>query len=560
MTSFFALLDAINRVMLSVPVLLTLLGTGVLFTVWSGFSQYRSLTHGTALLTGRGIRTQNGKGAITHFQALSAALSGTVGLGNIAGVAIAVEFGGPGAVFWMWVVGLVGMAIKSAEVTLSMLYRDLSNPDDPHGGTMYVCRNGLAKLGPGWARVGKIAGGLFCLSVMLFAITGGNMFQAWSVADTTQAYFGVPTWITGLILAVLVALVILGGVRRLGATAEKLVPVMCLIYVVGGLYVLSVNAQQLPDIFRLIFRSAFAPAEAMGAFTGASLGMAFIFGMKRALFSSEAGLGTAPIAHSAVKTPEPVTEGVVAGLEPFIDTLVVCTVTALVILSAGVWNRGPAAIWTNPPVIVQANGGGWALSNNELPTRSDSTFRPGDQVFAMVEIDGARQRLYGNVAVLEDGFGIRWQPLASVSTPVLVEPGVFMDYRGSTLAAKSFDTAHPSLGKWMVTAAVWLFGLSTLITYGYYGEQGVRYFGGSDRGVRVYRLLWCVLVVVTCLGFIKTAAQVDALSTVALGFMLSVNLPVMLILGSRAMGAWHDYFRRLRRGEIERAHPKPSKS
>lgn len=555
MSDFFAFLEQINAVMLSVPVLACLLGAGVLFTLWSGFSQYRSLTHGVALITGRGIDTSKGKGALTHFQALSAAISGTVGLGNIAGVAIAVEFGGPGAVFWMWVVGLFGMALKSTEVTLSMLYRDLSTPDDPHGGTMYVCRKGLAQLGPRWASVGKIAGGFFCLAMLTFAVTGGNMFQAWSVADTTHAYFGVPTWLSGVVLAVLVGLVVLGGVQRLGKTAGKLVPLMCLVYIMAGLYVLVINAEQLPDVFRLIFRSAFAPAEAVGAFAGASLGMAFIFGMKRALFSSESGLGTAPIAHSAVKTPEPVTEGVVAGLEPFIDTLVVCTITALVILSSGVWNRGAAGHWQIPPVMVQVEAGQWQPATHELPTQTRETFRPGDQVFAMIEIDGQRSRQYGEVTVLETGIGIDWRRIESVSTPVLVEPGVFVDYRGSTLAAKAFDSAEPGLGKWMVTTAVWLFALSTIITYGYYGEQGVRYFGGGDRTVTVYRLLWCVLVAVTCLGFIRTAGEVDTLSTVALGFMLAVNLPVMILLGTRAMGAWHDYFRRLRRGEIARSMP-----
>jgi alanine or glycine:cation symporter, AGCS family len=550
MPEFFALLERINAVMLSVPVLATLLGTGVLFTLWSGFSQYRSLTHGVALVAGRGIDTRQGTGALTHFQALSTALSGTVGLGNIAGVAIAVEFGGPGAVFWMWVVGIVGMALKSAEVTLALLYRDLSNPDDPHGGAMYVCRRALGSAGWGW--LGSLAGAFFCVAMLIFAVTGGNMFQAWNVAETTRAYFGTPTWISGAILAVLVALVVLGGVKRLGRTASSLVPFMCLAYVIGGLYVLSVNAQQLPEVFRLIFRSAFAPAEAMGAFTGASLGMAFIFGMKRALFSSEAGLGTAPMAHAAVKTPEPVTEGVVAGLEPFIDTLVVCTITALVILSSGVWNRGPAGTWPVPPVMVQIEPGTWEPATRELPTQSSETFRPGDPVFAVIEIDGTRARVYGEIALLDSGIGIDWRPLASVSTPVMVEPGVFTDYRGSTLAAQAFDRAHAGLGKWMVTAAVWLFALATIITYGYYGEQGVRYFGGKDRAVLVYRVLWCALVVVTCLGTIRTSAEIDTLSTVAMGFMFAVNLPLLLLLGTRAMGAWHDYFRRLRRGEIAR--------
>ncbi|MEN8718783.1 MAG: amino acid carrier protein, partial [Oceanococcaceae bacterium] len=321
MDSFIALLERINAVMLSVPVLLALLATGVLFTVWSGFCQYRSLTHGVGLVSGR-WQSGDGPGAISHFQALAAALSATVGLGNIAGVAIAVELGGPGAVFWMWMVGLAGMAIKTFEVTLSMLYRNTSDPANPHGGTMWVARNGLREISPLLGKLGPLIGGLFCLPLILFAVTGGNMFQAWSVATNTEIYFGVPMWITGLLLAAVVGMVILGGIRRIGQIAGTIVPFMCGIYILCGLGVILYNASDLPAVFRLIFTSAFNPAEASGAFMGAGVGTAFIFGMKRALFSSEAGLGSAPIAHSAVKTKEPVTEGVVAGLEPFVDTLV----------------------------------------------------------------------------------------------------------------------------------------------------------------------------------------------------------------------------------------------
>jgi AGCS family alanine or glycine:cation symporter len=559
MAAFFAVLEQVNAVMLSVPVLATLLAVGILFTTWSGVSQYRSLTHGVALIAGKGIDTSHGPGALTHFQALSTALSGTLGLGNIAGVAIAVEFGGPGAVFWMWVVGLVGMAIKSTEVTLAMLYRDVSDAEDPHGGTMYVCRKGLASLGPRWATLGKVAGGFFCLSMLVFAVTGGNMFQAWSVADTTQAYFGVPTWVSGAVLALLVGLVVIGGVKRLGATADKLVPFMCLIYIIAGVYVLAVNMDRLPHIFELIFHCAFAPAQAGGAFTGAAVGMAFIFGMKRALFSSESGLGTAPMAHAAVKTPEPVTEGVVAGLEPFIDTLVVCTITALVILTSGVWHRGPAAEWSSPPVMTQIEPGRWQPATGELPTRRQvgSSFRPGEQIFAVVEIDGVRSRQYGNIRLNDSpdgsGIGIEWRPVETLSTPVLAEPGIFTDYRGSTLVARAFDITYDGLGKWVVTVAVWLFALCTLITYAYYGEQGVIYLGGGRKAVMLYRGSWCALVFVTCLGFIRTSAEIDTLSTVAMGFMIAVNLPTMLLLGSRAMSAYHDYFRRLQSGVLRRA-------
>ncbi|HEX4871596.1 MAG TPA: amino acid carrier protein [Nevskiaceae bacterium] len=543
MEGFFATLDAINGVMLGVPVLLTLLAVGVLFTLWSAFGQYRSLTHGVALVAGRvpGVSGQ-GEGVLSHFQALSAALSATVGLGNIGGVAIAVSLGGPGAVFWMWMVGFAGMALKSTEVTLSLLYRDTSDPDNPRGGTMWVAKQGLGRL-LGSTTLGALIGALFAIPLIVFGITGGNMFQAWNVAETTRSYFGIEPWISGLILAVLVAAVILGGIRRIGRIAGVLTPFMCLLYVAGGVYVLVVNAEQLPGVLRLIFASAFDSAQASGAFTGAAAGTAFIYGMRRALFSSEAGLGSAPIAHAAVRTPEPVTEGVVAGLEPFIDTLIVCTITALVILVSGVWNRGPVAAWSETPPMVLLEGERWQPAASDLPTGGEKVFRPGDPVFVVVEVDGARQRLYGEVAVLDAGIGLQWRPLSSVTTPVLAENGLFADYPASTLTARAFDTAHEGLGRWMVTITIWLFALSTLITWSYYGEQGMVYLFGA-RSVTPYRVVWCGLIVVTCLGFIRTDAEIDTLSTVALGFMLAVNLPVMLLLGPQAMRAWHDYFRR----------------
>lgn len=550
--SFFAALDAVNAVTLSVPVLMTLLGVGLLFTLWTRFCQYRSLTHGVALIAGRGIATSHGDGVLTHFQALSAALSGTVGLGNIAGVAIAIQFGGPGAVFWMWMVGFVGMAIKSTEVMLAMLYRNTSDPANPSGGTMWVAKNGLGSFRPGWSNFGTFVGALFALSLIGFSVTGGLMFQAWSVADTTRAYFSVPEWVTGVVLAVAVGAVLIGGIQRIGSITDKLVPLMCGIYVICGLYVLAVNSTALPGMFALILHCAFSPAEASGAFTGAVFGSAFIFGMKRALFSSESGLGTAPIAHSAVKTPEPATESVVAGLEPFIDTLVVCTVTALVILSSGVWNRGPVALWDTAPALVEAAPGQWQPAATALPAATGADrLKAGDQVFVVADTGSAvKSRLYGKVD--DAGSAIVWKPLGAASAPTMAEPGLFADYPGSTLAARAFDSARPGLGQWMVTLTVWLFALSTMITYGYYGEQGMVYLFGK-ASVKPFRFVWVALILVTCSGIITTAEQIDALSTVTLGFMLAINLPMMMVLGPRAMRAYHDYFRRLKAGEIRRS-------
>lgn len=555
MEALFALIDRINAVMLGVPTLLALLGIGVLFTLWSGFGQYRALTHGVALLRGKvpGVSGQ-GPGALSHFQALSAALSATVGLGNIGGVAIAIAIGGPGAVFWMWVVGFVGMALKSTEVTLSLLYRDTSDPDNPHGGTMWVVKRALNDISPKLAGIGAIGGGLFAVSLLLYAITGGNMFQAWNVGELTRAYFGVPTWVTGAILTVAVGAVIIGGIRRIGSIAGVLVPFMCGIYVLASLAVILVNAPLLPEIFGLIFRHAFAPAEAGGAFLGASMGMAFIFGMKRALFSSEAGLGSAPIAHSAVKTPEPVTEGVVAGLEPFIDTLVVCTMTALVILISGVWNRESTMGWPERPELQQIAPQQWAPPAVPLTSLEGAGLNIGDQVFIVVQAeDGARSKLFGDVRAAEaQAAQIEWRPLRSVAEPAIVEPGIFADYPASTLTAKAFDSSYPGLGRWMVTITVWLFALSTIITWSYYGEQGMVYLLGP-RVVLPYRLSYCVLILIACGGFIRTDAQLDSLSTISMGFMLAVNLPTMLLLGPKAMHAWRDYFRRLKAGEIGKA-------
>ena len=550
MDAFFSFLDAVNAVMLGVPTLVALLSVGVLFTIWSRFGQYRSLTHGVQLIRGKvpGVSGQ-GPGALSHFQALSAALSATVGLGNIGGVAIAVSLGGPGAVFWMWMVGLAGMALKTTEVTLSLLYRNTTDPDSPHGGTMWVCKKGFAELSPKLAGLGLVAGGIFTLALILFGVTGGNMFQAWNVSEITRAYFGVPTWITGLVMAVVVGAVILGGIRRIGAVAGVLVPAMCGVYVISAIVVLIANAERIPEVLALIFRSAFSETEAVGAFTGATLGVAFIFGMKRALFSSESGLGSAPIAHSAVRTPEPVTEGVVAGLEPFIDTIVVCTMTALVILVSGVWNRGPTADWYAGPAMTEVAPGKWQPASGMLP-ESNGAWTAGDQVFIVVEdAAGARSRLYGNIVESEEGQGVAWRPLAAAAEPKLAENGIFVDYPAATLTALAFDSAFAGLGMWMVTLTVWAFALSTMITWSYYGEQGVVYLLG-ERWVTPYRWLWCALIFVTCLGFIRTDAELDTFSTVALGFMLAINLPTMLLLGSRAMNAWHSYFRRLESGEI----------
>ncbi|MCA9638751.1 MAG: sodium:alanine symporter family protein, partial [Myxococcales bacterium] len=231
--TFNDVLSAINGVIFHDVVLFTVLGVGVLFTIWSGFCQYHALSHGVSVIRGR-YDDKDDPGAINHFQALSAALSATVGLGNIGGVAVAIALGGPGAIFWMWVVGIFGMALKTTEVTQSMLFRNTDDADEPHGGPMWVVEEGLAKRSPRLRPLGRAIGVLFCITLLIATITGGNMFQAWNVAVVTEEGLGIPQPLVGAIQAVLVGAVILGGIKRIGAVAGRIVPFMCLVYLIAS--------------------------------------------------------------------------------------------------------------------------------------------------------------------------------------------------------------------------------------------------------------------------------------------------------------------------------------
>ena len=263
-----------------------------------------------------------------------------MGLGNISGVALAITLGGPGAIFWMWVIAIFGMSIKLIEVTLSMLYRNIDNPENPHGGPMWVAEKGFKKTFPKLANVGKILAILFSISIITSSITGGNMFQAWSVADVTYEYFGIKGWISGAILSLIVGAVLLGGIKRIAKVTATLVPLMVFLYVIAGFYILILNFSEIPELFQLIVTSAFTTTQATGAFIGGSAATAFMFGMKRAIFSNEAGLGSSPIAHAAAQTNSPVKQGSISMLEPLIDTLIVCSITAFVVLISGEWMNG----------------------------------------------------------------------------------------------------------------------------------------------------------------------------------------------------------------------------
>jgi AGCS family alanine or glycine:cation symporter len=331
MASLEELLGGISGFVWGPFMLALLLGVGIYLTVGLRFLPWRRIGSGFRLLW-RGRRS-DAEGDITPFQALMTALSATVGTGNIAGVATAIFIGGPGAIFWMWITALFGMATKYSEAVLAVHYRETDERGMHVGGPMYYIKNGL---GRHWHWLGAA----FALFGMLAAFGIGNTIQANSVAHAVESTLDMPNWLTGLVMAVLAGAVILGGIRRIGTVAAKLVPFMAVVYVVGALIVIFVNVGEVPEAFALIFSDAFTGTAAAGGFAGASVWMAIQFGVARGVFSNEAGLGSAPIAHAAAKTTDPIRQGTIGMLGTFIDTIVICTMTALVIILTGAWTDG----------------------------------------------------------------------------------------------------------------------------------------------------------------------------------------------------------------------------
>lgn len=331
MKAFTEAWNWLNGIVWGVPMLVLILGVGLFLTVGLKLRTIVNVPLSFRFLW-KG-RVAEGKGEITPFNALMTELSATIGTGNIAGVATAIVLGGPGAVFWMWMTALVGMATKFAEAVLAVRYREKDQRGEYVGGPMYYIRNGL---GPNWNWL-AVTFALFA-SIAGFGI--GNMVQANSVAHALEDSLAIPEWATGAILLLLVGAVLLGGIQRIAAVAGKLVPFMAVTYIVTGIIVLSLNASAVPEAFGLIFTYAFSPAAATGGFAGAAVWAAMQFGVARGVFSNEAGLGSAPIAHAVAQTPGPVSQGLVAMLAPFIDTIIVCTFTALIILTSGAWTSG----------------------------------------------------------------------------------------------------------------------------------------------------------------------------------------------------------------------------
>ena len=323
--------NSVNSYVWGMPMIILLMGTGVLLTILTGAVQFRRLGFAIREVLGKLTKRGQGEGNVSPFQAVSTALASTVGVGNIAGVSTAIFLGGPGAIFWLWVSGVLGMCTKFAEIVIALHYREQDSSGTMRGGAMYTIKKGL---GLPWL------GSIFALLVPLAAFGIGNMVQANSVADSVRLTFGVSPVITGLVLAGVTACVILGGISRIGEVTQILVPGMCLLYLGGGVVILATHASGIPAAFDLIFEGAFSGTAAGGGFAGATVGLALRYGIARGLFSNEAGLGSAPMVHAAADTDHPVRQGLYGIFEVLVDTLLVCTVTGLAILVTGVWTGG----------------------------------------------------------------------------------------------------------------------------------------------------------------------------------------------------------------------------
>jgi AGCS family alanine or glycine:cation symporter len=499
-----------------------LLGTGLFVTVRLAFVQVKGFRH--AIDIARGVYDDpNDAGDLNHFQALTTALSATVGIGNIAGVAIAIRMGGPGALFWMWLTAFFGMALKYAECTLALKYRHLHKDGSVSGGPMFYITKGL---GGRWKIMGVIFAG--CAAVCSFG--SGCMNQSNTLAVRVETHFGIPAVWSGIIFAALVALVIIGGIKRIGRVTSILTPFMAILYVGGALVILMMNMNLVPGAFEMIFTQAFAPKSLAGGAAGSIL-MTVMWGIRRGLFSNEAGQGSAPIAHATAKTDEPVREGLVASLGPFIDTLVICTMTGLVIIPQ---TLGLDEVAVRSTLLEQASA-----------PMAELTVQDG--LLDQVSVEYLRNTM-DNVRVLDES-GSSWSgtilvdrdgaaTLPEGSDPVFLEGEALLT--GADMTALGFEKMLGDTGSLLVTLAVILFAVSTAISWSYYGDRSVEFLFGP-RAIPIYRWFFVAFFFLGCL---LPLHAVWTWGDVALGLMSIPNLIALVLLAGKVREMTRDYFSR----------------
>ena len=474
-----------------------LIGTGIFFTIYLGFPQIKYFKHGWRILSGKYVK-EDTEGDTTPFQALTTALSGTVGTGNIGGVALAIFLGGPAAIFWMWVTAFLGMTTKFVEVTLSHKYREKLPDGSMSGGPMYYIENGLNMK---WLAV------VFSVCLLMMCLGTGNMPQISSISVVLLDTFSIPKIVTGLVLSVLVWLVIIGGIKRIAQIASKLVPFMAFWYIVGGLAVIISNYENIIPSLQSIFIHIFTPTAAVGGFLGASVAAALTRGVNRGLYSNEAGQGSAPIAHASSKTENPIEEGMVSILEPFIDTIIICTLTGLVILSSGVWNQkfenkfeASAMVFVNGS-FVETNQEDATLLRDYYYGNSSNIEYTGTLNVTDGKINLEKVTLLHNRSIAENTIIYLSKDNSLFSGVLEIEGGKITNIGdfalrgeslllGADLTGKAFTKSiFGDFGQYIVAIGLLLFAFSTVIAWSYYGDRATVHLFG-EGWVFWYRVIY----------------------------------------------------------------------
>lgn len=536
-----------------------LLGTGLFFTFYLKFPQIRYFKHAIRIVAGK-YDKETDKGDTSHFQALSTALSGTVGTGNIAGVALALHLGGPAALFWMLVTAFFGMTTKFVEVTLSHKYRDFLPDGSVAGGPMYYMKKRLnIRLKNGKViKTGYWLGVIFALATFLSSFGSGNMPQINSIANAMWATFHVPNIWTGIILAILLALVIIGGIKRIAQVTDKLVPGMALIYFIGALGVLITNYKNIPEAFYSIFHDVFTGTAAVGGFLGASFAFAFNRGVNRGLFSNEAGQGSAPIAHAAARAHEPVSEGMVALLEPFIDTIIICFLTGLVILSSGVWTQKFENKFQIADMVV-LKGKFDEHNKHDVKLISDALNRKGKLPVYTGEMKIEQGKIASDVTILQarsfaDSVRVlkKGKPYTGVIFVKDGKPKVPEDIdiygksllHSAPLSAEAFKRGiFGEWGQYIISIGLLLFAFSTAIAWSYYGDRSVTFLVGP-KWVMPYRILY---VFAFFIASITDTTVIWNLAAITIVLMAIPNLFGLLVLHKEVKQTIKNYWKIFRK-------------
>lgn len=536
-----------------------LLGTGIFFTLYLGFPQIRYFRHALSIVTGKYDR-KGDKGDTSHFQALTTALSGTVGTGNIAGVALAIYLGGPAALFWMLVTASLGMTTKFVEVLLSHKYREVDEKGKIAGGPMYYMKSRLnIQLEGKKIKSGYWLGGIFAVSTIFCSFGTGSLPQINSISNVLYASFGINHMLTGAILAILLGMVIIGGIKRIAKVTASLVPTMAILYFMGAIAVLITNYQNILPAIASIFTDVFTGSAAAGGFLGASIRFAMQKGVNRGLFSNEAGQGSAPIAHAAARAHEPVSEGMVAILEPFIDTIIICSLTGLTILSSGVWKeKHDNRFQPVDTIVLQGSYNETDPSDREglyhflkEPETANVETYSGDLEIRNGEITNENITVINSRSIAEE-IVVRKNDASLFTGSLNCNTGivdlqteeVYLSGKSllhsAPLTAKAFTRGiFGDFGQYLVSIGLLLFAFSTAISWSYYGDRAVTYLW-SAKYVTVFRIVYVIGFFIA--SFADTTV-VWTFSGITIALMAFPNLIGLLLLHKEIKSTIVDYWK-----------------